>query len=76
VTSQPPPEDAIQTAAKEGAHVHFATGLHRGYVRMTLTPRQLTADLRALDDAKRRDAACTTLSTWVVEDGKPGARRA
>jgi alkaline phosphatase D len=76
VTSQPPPEEAIQTAAKEGAHVHFATGLHRGYVRMTLTSQQLTADLRALDDARKRDATCTTLSTWVVEDGRPGPQRA
>jgi len=76
VTSQPPPEEAIQTAAKEGAHVHFATGVHRGYVRMTLTPQALTADLRALDDAKNRDARCSTLSTWVVEDGRPGPQRA
>jgi alkaline phosphatase D len=76
VTSQPPPEERIRAAASEGAHVKFATGLHRGYVRMDLAPGRLTADLRALDDARRQDARCSTLSTWVVEDGRPGAQRA
>jgi alkaline phosphatase D len=75
VTSQPPPEDRIQTAAREGAHVKFATGLHRGYVRMELSPARLTAELRALDDARRQDAQCSTLASWVVEDGRPGAQR-
>jgi len=75
VTSQPPPEDRIQIAAREGAHVKFATGLHRGYVRMELTSTKLTAELRALDDARRQDAQCSTLASWVVEDGRPGAQR-
>ena len=76
VTSQPPPESIMRTAADEGPHIHFATGQYRGYARMTLTPTQCTADLRALADVTRADTPCRTLSTWIVEDGRPGARPA
>ena len=77
ISSQPPPEDLIQTAKKEGdGHIHFATGLHRGYVRMEITPTLLKADLRALTDVRKPDSACETLSSWLVEDGRPGAKPA
>lgn len=76
VTSQPPPETVMQTAAAEGPHVRLATGLYRGYVRVDVTPSRFSADLRALDDVRRADSTCRTLSTWVVEDGRPGAQPA
>ncbi len=76
VTSQPPPETIMRTAADEGPHVHVATGLYRGYVRVTLTPERCSADLRALADVTRADTTCRTLSSWVVDDGQPGARPA
>lgn len=76
VTSQPPPEARIRSIAAENPHIRFATGLHRGYVRVDLAPGRLTADLRALDDARRQDARCSTLASWIVEDGRPGAQKA
>lgn len=73
VTSQSPPEEWIQTARTEGAgHVKFATGLHRGYLRVRLTPERLSADLCALDDVRERQTPCRTLCSWIVEDGRPG----
>ena len=77
ISSQPPSEDIIQTAKNEGAgHIHFATGLYRGYVRMDVTPALLKADLRALADVRQPDTSCQTLSSWVVEDGRAGAKPA
>ncbi len=77
ITSQPPKEEWIQTARQEGAgHIKFATGLYRGYLRVNLTPERLLADLRALDDVRQRQSGCSTLSSWVVEDGKPGPKAA
>lgn len=77
ISSQPPPEDVIQTSKNEGArHIHFATGLYRGYVRMEVTPTLLKADLRALADVRKPNSPCDTLTSWVVEDGRPGAKPA
>jgi alkaline phosphatase D len=54
-------------------HVRYATGLHRGYLRFEATPRRLTADLRAVDSVSDADSGCTTLASFVVENGRPGA---
>jgi hypothetical protein len=36
----------------------------------------MRVDLRAMASVQSRDAACTTLATFVVQDGKPGPQRA
>ncbi len=72
ITSYPPPEDRIQTALAEGPHIHLATGQHRGYCRVEVTPQRLCTDLRVLDQPQQLDAKCSTLSTWIVEAGRPG----
>ena len=40
-----------------------------------VAPGQLRADLRAMESVTNRDAACTTLASFVVEDGKAGAQK-
>lgn len=77
ITSQPPPEDAIQTAQREGANfIHYATGRHRGYLRVTVGPERMQTDLRAVEDVRQAGSACSTVSSWIVEDGHPGAKPA
>jgi alkaline phosphatase D len=49
---------------------------HRGYVRCTLEPSRLSADFRAVSTVRKPTATVSTTATFVVEDGKPGARRA
>jgi alkaline phosphatase D len=49
---------------------------YRGYTRVEITPARWVADLRALESVQRRDAPCSTLATFVVEDGKPGPLKA
>jgi alkaline phosphatase D len=72
ITSQPPPEDRIQATLRENPHIHCATGEHRGYLRLTVTPERLTGDLRGVAGVRERDAACETVASFVVEDGVPG----
>jgi alkaline phosphatase D len=49
---------------------------HRGYVRCTLERSRLTADFRAVSTVRKPTATVSTTATFVVDDGKPGARRA
>ena len=49
---------------------------HRGYVRCSLEPARLTADFRAVSTVRKPAATVSTTATFVVDDGKPGARRA
>jgi alkaline phosphatase D len=48
---------------------------YRGYVRVEVTAKGLKADLRAVASVQDRNSRCTTLSTWAVEDGRPGPQR-
>ncbi len=76
ISSLPPPEDRIRIALEEEPHIRYATGERRGYVRFEITPRRLTADLRAIGDARDRTTGIETLKTFVVEDGRPGPQPA
>ena len=76
ITSDPPPEERIQTAVSEGPHIRFATGVRRGYLRLDLTPQRLTADLRGVASVLDPDSGCETLASFVVEDGRPGPQSA
>jgi alkaline phosphatase D len=45
----------------------------RGYTRVTATPATLRADYRVVPSATDLSGAASTDSSWVVEDGRPGA---
>jgi alkaline phosphatase D len=75
ITSAPPPEEIIQAAKSEGPHIKFATGAYRGYSVMTLTGQSLKADLRAVQNHRDPDTKVSTIASFVVTEGKPGAER-
>lgn len=76
ITSHPPSEARIQATLRENPHIHYATGAHRGYLRISLTPGSLSADLRAVASVTEREVPCKTLATFIVEDGVPGPKPA
>jgi alkaline phosphatase D len=76
VTSESWPQERIDRLLADNPHMKLADGRYRGYVRVELTAKELRADLRAMQSVQVRDAACSTLASFVVEDGKPGAQRA
>ena len=76
ITSQAWSHEELLKRLPDNPHIVFADGRVRGYVRVELTPKRLTADLRAMQSVQNRDATCSTLATFVVEDGKPGPVKA
>jgi alkaline phosphatase D len=43
-------------------------------VRTTITPAQIRADFRGLDQVSKRGAAARTLASFTLLDGRPGVR--
>jgi len=60
----------------DNPHILLGESRYRGYTRVDIAPLRWTADLRVMETVHRRDAPCSTLATYVVEDGKPGPVRA
>ncbi|WP_460415705.1 alkaline phosphatase D family protein [Planifilum fimeticola] len=65
----------IRRILAENPHIKFFNG-QRGYVRCTVTPDTWRTDYRVLPYVSRPDAPITTRATFVVENGRPGLRRA
>ena len=76
VTSQAWPQERLNQYLPDNPHFLYAESRYRGYTRVEITPRLWRADLRGLESVQQRDAACSTLASFVVEDGKPGPQRA
>jgi alkaline phosphatase D len=68
--------DRVNDLLHQNPHVRFADGRHRGYVRVNVTPKEWRADLRGMESVTKPDAACNTLASFVVPDGKPGPQKA
>jgi hypothetical protein len=49
---------------------------YRGYARVEVTAKSMRVEQRAMASVQSRDASCETLTTFVVEDGRPGAFQA
>lgn len=76
ITSQAWAQERLNAFLPDNPHMKLVDSRFRGYVRVELTPGQMRADLRAMQTVARQDAACSTLASFVVEDGKPGPQRA
>ena len=74
VTSQAWAQERLDALRPDNPHVLFADSRYRGYVRVEVTPKQLRADLRGLQSVQSRDASCSTVASFVVEDGTPGPK--
>jgi len=76
ITSQGPSQKQVLETLAENPHLRYGYGPKRGYVKMELRPETCAATLRVLDSEKRVDSGISTLARFVVENGRPGARRA
>jgi len=64
---------AVKSARPNNPHVKYLNPDRRGYTRCTVTPGAWTSDYRVLPSATDPAAPAVTDSSWVVEDGRPGA---
>jgi alkaline phosphatase D len=76
ITSQAWAQEKLNEFLPDNPHMKLVDSRYRGYVRVEITPTQMRTDLRAMDSVTKPDAACTTLASFVVEDGRPGPQHA
>jgi alkaline phosphatase D len=76
ITSEGIPHARFAALLPDNPHVRFFESRKRGYVRCTVTPDRWETDLRVVDTVRDRLAPVSTLASFVVENGQPGARRA
>lgn len=75
ITSQAWAQERLNAFLVDNPHMKLVDSRYRGYVRMEVTAKESRADLRAMESVTKPNAACSTLASFVVEDGKPGPRR-
>jgi alkaline phosphatase D len=66
---------AVEAYLPENPHVHFYNN-QRGYVRCTVTPDRWQSDYRVVPYVSKPGAPIQTRASFVVENGRPGARKA
>jgi alkaline phosphatase D len=75
ITSNGRPQKGYDAWRPKNPNVHLARSDVRGYLRLSVKPERLHADLVAVDDIKRDDSPTHVLAAYDVADGKPGIVR-
>jgi alkaline phosphatase D len=75
ISSQGRPQASFDRWLGENPNVRLARSDYRGYLRVTVEPERLHADLVAVDDVGRADSPTHVLASFDVESGKPGVVR-
>ena len=76
ITSHAGSQKRVEDVLRENPHLLYGNGAVRGYTRIDVTAKELRADLRAVESVLTRDAACSTVASYVVQDGVAGPRKA
>jgi alkaline phosphatase D len=76
ITSQAWPQARVNRLLPDNPHILLADGRYRGYTSVRLTPERWSADLRIVETVQRPEAPCSTLATYVAENGRPGPLKA
>jgi alkaline phosphatase D len=75
ISSIGPPQSSFDRWRTENPNVRLARSDHRGYLRVTIRPEQLRADLVAVDDVTRENSDVHLLASFDINDGQPGVAR-
>ncbi len=76
ISSSGPPYDSLMSNMPNNPQIKFFDSRVRGYMSMDITPRLMTTRYQAISDVRDPRATLSTLNTWAVEDGCPGAQLA
>jgi alkaline phosphatase D len=66
----------VRAALRDNPHTKFFDGTNRGYVRCQLTRELWQSDFRIVSSILDQNASISTLASFVVENGQPGAKKA
>ncbi len=72
VSAHPPPYDLFVKFLPDNPHVHYFESRKRGYTTIQIEPKPITTRFRA-SATPRPATGVTTLKSFVVENGRPGA---
>jgi alkaline phosphatase D len=75
ISSSGPDFDTFSKMLPNNPHVKFFDSRKRGYVLNTITPDSWRADFRVSEDVTMRQAKGSTLASFAVARGKPGAEK-
>ena len=75
ISSVGPQQSAFDRWRTENPNVRLARSDQRGYLRLTIEPERLHADLVAVDDVTRAESGTHVLAAFDVANGKPGVAR-
>jgi alkaline phosphatase D len=75
ISSQGPRQQGFDGWRPKNPNVHLARSDQRGYLRLTVQPDRLHADLISVDDVTRADSPTHVLASFDVTDGAPGVVR-
>jgi alkaline phosphatase D len=73
ISSWAPPYDRFAATLPDNPHIHFFENRLRGYVSVDVVPDHMTVRLQAVTNAANPASPRTTLRTYRVESGRPGA---
>ena len=73
ITSHGPDYAALSSVLPDNPHVKFFDSRVHGYVSVKLERDRLTSRFQSVSSATDPNASVSTLKTFVVENGKPGA---
>lgn len=76
ITSQAWPQERLDKFLPDNPHLKRVDSRYRGYARVEVTAKSMRVEQRAMDSVQSREAACSSLTTFVVEEGRPGALQA
>jgi alkaline phosphatase D len=75
ITSQGRPQTQSDAIRRANSHLKLVDSSQRGYVVIDLTLTELTARLRVVSTVKTPTSRVSTLATFAVTAGTPGARK-
>ncbi|HUQ53347.1 MAG TPA: alkaline phosphatase D family protein, partial [Gammaproteobacteria bacterium] len=75
ISSVGAPQANFDRWLKENPNVRLGRSDQRGYLRVTVEPEHLRADLMAVDDVTREDSPSHVLASFDVASGRPGVAR-
>jgi alkaline phosphatase D len=69
------PQSRTDAIVRDNPHILYGLSSHRGYWVVDLNLERCIARLQVIDDPKDRHAGITTVATFAVDAGRPGAQR-
>ena len=76
ITSLSLPQSRVAAALPFNPHIHYGRSDQRGYMRFKLTPQELRAQIRVVDNALDPASGITTAAQFVVDAQRPGVHAA